>query len=174
MDRAVRMKRRRQKITVAAPADAESGAELRQRLKLVATPQQEFSGPDRPGGENDRLGCFRTHRALPALETVVRHAITGARHGLDVLHQMERSNLRMVLVLGYIQVVAIEGVLRVHVAADVAVAEVDARALLGAVCVWPDDRGGRALREVFFVRPVGIEIDGDFQRPETISEPGFG
>jgi hypothetical protein len=48
-----------------------------------------------------------------------------------------------------------------------------AGALFGAVCIRLGDGCGGAVRKVFGVGPIGIEVHGDFERAESIGEAGL-
>ncbi len=91
-----------------------------------------------------------------------------------VPRQMQRQNLRAAL-FRHGQVVEVERVPRVDRTPEVALAEMNARALLNAVDVRPDDRLGLVVRILERVVPVRIEPDRELERSEPVFPArGFG
>ena len=164
------VERGRQEVAVAAPAVAEARAQLRQGARHIPTMQHQLGGAHRsrrydhqPGGRGAGLAA--------ALVEVVEADLVAALGRLDAGHQMQGADLRLVA-LGDGEVVAIQRVARLHVAADVAVAQMHAGALLDAVLVGEGAAEARIDGRATVgsvVGPVWIEGDGDVHLLEAVA-----
>ena len=123
----------RDEIGVAAPARPERWTERAQRPVLIAAAKQELCRPQTSCGEDHPLRHLFAGSQPAVLQAIEHDAVLTASR-LDEAHQVKRPHLRPPL-LGPWNVVDVQPVLRPDVAADVAVAKMNARALALPVCV---------------------------------------
>ena len=172
---AARVESGRDEIAVEGPALAEAARQLRQRAVLVAAAQQQLGAADRAGGQDHPRRGGAAGTALAALEAVEVHAVAAAfsrvgsgRQRFDLHHQVQRADLGALL-LGHRQVVEIQRVLGLDLAADVAVAAVHAGALHHAVLVFERLAVAVGAGRCALGVEVGVEADGQRQLVEAVA-----
>src|SRR6478609_159864 len=152
----VRIPAQGKEVAVRTPVVSEERAEFRQSLVLIATAQQEFSGPQRAGRDNHfARGLAATHQLSFSKKTAARndaikgHAIS-AIDRLDETHIMKRAHISVVF-LGLRNIVQVQSVLGVHLTPEIAVSAVHAGALLHSLIV-------EVLYAVFVVERIRLVI----------------
>ena len=161
------VERRRQEIAVAAPVVAEPSAHIGQRARHVAAAQQHLGRGHRSRGKHHQARLRGAWDPAPPLEAIVADLVAASGR-LDVGDEVQRPHVGA-LALGERQVVAVERVPGVDLAADVAIAEMHAGALLHAL------RIGEALAVAHVegggarIVPFAIEGHGELELLEAAS-----